>query len=337
MKDFAICLGTVGEGVWHSSDSGASWHLSEMNLPFAALPGEISIRALRPYPDDPGRILAGSEMGLYRSEDSGATWQLVESIIEDYDQIWSVGVNPVHPEQLLVGTKPPAVYSSTDAGATWERLRVPFPESSFIGANKVTNVLFDPREGREDWRWAGVEVGGLYLSTDQGRTWRALPPLGEDGDLLSQDVHGMAITTGDPSKVLVSSPTGIWSSESDGASWSSYDFPRFFEGDRISYCRGVAVKEDDPDVIVVANGDMIPGVTGAIQRSTDGGATWKAARLSSEPNSTVYGFGTHPADPDVMVAHTLNGYVYVSTDAGESWERSRREFGEIRSIAWLPN
>jgi photosystem II stability/assembly factor-like uncharacterized protein len=46
---------------------------------------------------------------------------------------------------------------------------------------------------------------------------------------------------------------------------------------------------------------------------------------------------TNPANPDVVVANSLHGYVYVSADAGESWSKVRREFGEIRALAWVPN
>jgi len=51
----------------------------------------------------------------------------------------------------------------------------------------------------------------------------------------------------------------------------------------------------------------------------------------------IYWFGTHPANPEVVVANSLHGYVYLSTDAGDSWTKLRREFGEIRSLAWMPN
>jgi hypothetical protein len=32
----------------------------------------------------------------------------------------------------------------------------------------------------------------------------------------------------------------------------------------------------------------------------------------------------------------LFGEVYVSEDAGESWRKIAREFGEVRAAAWLP-
>ena len=142
---------------------------------------------------------------------------------------------------------------------------------------------------------------------------------------------------GKPTKLHVTTPDGIWTSTTEGESWTLHGFPRFFERDKISYCRGVALKRDNPDVIFVGNGDFVPGVIGAIQRSTDGGQTWAPAKLSAEPNSTIYWFGTHPADPNIVVANSLHGYVYTSTDGGESWNKVKQEFGEIRAVAWTPN
>ena len=71
-------------------------------------------------------------------------------------------------------------------------------------------------------------------------------------------------------------------------------------------------------------------------RPTAGGAG-RRADLPVTPNSTIYWFGTHPADPNIVVANSLHGYVYTSTDGGASWEKVEREFGEIRAIAWTPN
>ena len=66
-----ICLGTVGAGVWYSSDSGEHWRRSRMNLPFHAEPGEVQIRSLVVSPHDANVVYAGSEVGLYRSKDKG--------------------------------------------------------------------------------------------------------------------------------------------------------------------------------------------------------------------------------------------------------------------------
>jgi photosystem II stability/assembly factor-like uncharacterized protein len=147
----------------------------------------------------------------------------------------------------------------------------------------------------------------------------------------------LALATGSKRKLVATTPDGIWTSRDDGESWSLHGFPKFAERDTISYCRGVTIKADDPDVMFVGNGDFIPGKRGTIQRTTDGGRTWNACTLPVEPNSVVYWIATNPADSNVVVANSLHGYVYTSIDGGESWNKNRREFGEIRALAWVPN
>jgi photosystem II stability/assembly factor-like uncharacterized protein len=331
-QGFTICVGTVGAGVWFSPDSGDHWRRSKMDLPFHAEPGEIQIRSLSVSPHNPHHLLAGSEAGLYRSEDNGATWALVESPMDGM-QIWSTAWHPRDPRVIYGGTKQPGVYRSLDGGHKWEKLPVPMADKCFAGAPKVTNIVADPHD--PSTIFVGVEIDGVFRSRDGGESWTRLPPLGDK--MLNQDVHGLALGSGSKPKLHVTTPDGIWTSTDDGESWSLHGFPRFAERDTISYCRGVTTKPDDPDVIFVGNGDFIPGKRGAIQRTTDGGKSWSACKLPVEPNSVIYWLATHPANPEVVIANSLHGYVYVSTDGGESWQKNRREFGEIRALAWAPN
>ena len=41
--------------------------------------------------------------------------------------------------------------------------------------------------------------------------------------------------------------------------------------------------------------------------------------------------------PNVIVAASFYGYVYLSEDGGDSWQKLQKEFGEVRSVALLPN
>jgi hypothetical protein len=59
--------------------------------------------------------------------------------------------------------------------------------------------------------------------------------------------------------------------------------------------------------------------------------------LPAPANSTIWGLATHPADASRILAFSLFGEVYISDDAGDSWTKVAREFGEIRAAAWLPN
>jgi photosystem II stability/assembly factor-like uncharacterized protein len=190
-------------------------------------------------------------------------------------------------------------------------------------------MIVDPRDHRTIW--AGIEVDGVYKSLDGGDTWVHLPDLGPDP--FQGDIHGMAINPGRTTSVYATSPFGIATSTDEGESWEYHLFPKFQEEDTRSYCRGMIIKADDPKVMFVGNGDSIPGRTGAIRCSRDGGQTWNAASLPVQPNSVIYWFATHTAVPDVIVAASLYGYVYKSDDGGESWQKLDKEFGEIRTVA----
>jgi hypothetical protein len=38
-----------------------------------------------------------------------------------------------------------------------------------------------------------------------------------------------------------------------------------------------------------------------------------------------------------LLASSVNGQVFCSTDAGNSWRKFSREFGEVHVLAWVPN
>jgi photosystem II stability/assembly factor-like uncharacterized protein len=99
----------------------------------------------------------------------------------------------------------------------------------------------------------------------------------------------------------------------------------------------LALRSDDPGVIFVATGDGAIGSTGAIQRSKDGGRTWEMPPLPIEPNTPMWAFATHPADPGLILACSHYGQLFRSSDGGDSWTKLRREFAEIRALAWTPN
>jgi hypothetical protein len=132
----------------------------------------------------------------------------------------------------------------------------------------------------------------------------------------------------------------IHSSTDNGASWETHgmqtslpwEYPR-----KETYLRGIAVDSANPKSILLGFGDFTPGSSGAIARSNDLGKSWKLLPLPVEPNSTVWTFGTNPADPNILFAASRYGYLYRSDDRGASWEKLRRELSEIAAVCWLPN
>ena len=339
--DYSILVGTTGAGLFHSPDSGQTW--SRIGAPF---PGESQIRALAVDPGSPNVVYAGSNNGIYRSEDSGDSWLKLDSPMEGLN-IWSIAVDPADTGTIFVGTSPPFLFRSKDRGKSWEKLSASIAQECAIGLPRVTALLVDPVD--RGTVLAGVEIDGVYRSRDGGDTWAQV-----DSGITNPDIHGMAFSLGEQKTVLVSTPREIFASRDDAETFQSLAESSSFA---MPYCRWIAVKPDNPQVMFAANGDAAIGNTGTIQRSEDGGRSWETRPLPVEPNSPVWNFATHPADPNLVLANSIYGEVYRSPDAGDTferyaqvvlvmaqcefgvavgWEKLKKEFTEVRALAWTP-
>ena len=350
-QSFTMMVGTVGGGLNVSADDGETWtHIGTGGrLP----PAECDVRALTVYPNNPARVLAGTDAGVYRTENRGSTWELLDSPMNtewparvhrsspkwplQNVVIWAITIDPVEPDTIFVGTRPGA-FRSRDDGKTWDELSLNVRMDGPIGTPRTTIMLVDPRDHRTIW--AGTEVDAVYRSTNGGDTWARMPEVGPQR--MAGDIHGLVIKPGNPATTYCTTPHGFSTSTDDGASWDLHEFPQFNTpnwkpGDGSAYCRTIFVKPDNPEVMLVGTGDGIPGDTGAIRRTRDGGKTWDVPELPVKPNSVLYGFAAHVAMPDTIAAHSVNGYVYLSDDGGNSWRKLRKEFGQIRSLALCPN
>jgi photosystem II stability/assembly factor-like uncharacterized protein len=318
-----ICVGTVGSGAWTSADGGDSWRRVGRGLW-----GESRIYGLAVHPREPRTVFAGADDGIYKSVDGGQSFEHLDSPMNKMD-VWKIAFDPADPDTVFAGTRPAALFRSTDGGRQWEQLRVDMVEDCpNVGVPRVTALTVDPSDRRVIW--AGVEVDGVRRSLDGGQTWTRIA-----GGLDDPDIHDVAVRpAADGKTVLTSTPREIFASTDKGESWQRLGVGKHFG---LPYCRGLALKTDDPNTVFVATGDGAAGATGAIQRSKDGGQTWQRLPLPGEPNSPIWAFATHPVDPGLILACSHYGELYASQNAGDSWRKLPREFTEIRALAWTPN
>ena len=316
-----IHVGTIGQGVWRSPDGGEVWQKGRGVE-------EHMVRSLLVFPDDPGRLMAGADHALLSSHDNGSSWQIVDSYTPDRET-WSLAVDPSNPSTIFAGGCP-GLRRSLNGGRSWEELPVPIVKQTAFGIPRTTSVLIDQLNPQRIY--AGVEVDGVHKSLDGGDTWTRGNPVGPE--TLHDDIHDMArVDTPGGVATFATNPYGVARSDDEGESWRQHEFPPLRERTLRVYCRGMLVKHDDPNTLFVVGGDTSPGVTGVIERSTDGGRSWSACELRRPPNSMFYWLASHPDAPDTIAAATLHGYVYLSRDGGESWRKLDREFGEIRALA----
>jgi photosystem II stability/assembly factor-like uncharacterized protein len=238
-----------------------------------------------------------------------------------------LAIDPVDPDIVFAGTRPTGVYRSRDGGRHWEKLAIGAARECSIGDAFVTSLVVDPDDHR--MVWAGVEIDGVFRSLDGGDSWAHL----ENG-LYDPDIHAVAVAATNPKRLYASTAREMFVSNDLGESWEALGIREKWP---LPYARGMTVKADDPGVLFAGCGETTTGENGYVLRTTNCGESWEILPLPTQPNGTVWGLATHPADPDRIVAFSLFGEVYVTEDAGASWRKVAREFGEIRAAVWVPN
>lgn len=320
--NFTICVGTIGSGLWLSPDGGDSWRRVREGLS-----NESRVYGLAVHPAEPRWVFAGADDGIYQSRDGGQGFARLDTPMNGLD-VWRIAIDPTDPDIIFAGTRPAALFRSTDSGRNWRKLPAEVvDECPNVGVPRVTALTVDPSDHRIVW--AGIEVDGVRRSTDGGDSWSRIT-----NGIYDLDIHDIAVTVNGGTTVLTSTPGEIFASRDRGESWHGLGVRDQFS---LRYCRHLAQKTDDPETLFVATGNGAVGDAGAIQRSRNGGKSWEMLPLPAEPNSPIWAFATHAADPGLIIACSHYGELYATQDAGDSWQKLRREFTEIRAVAWVPN
>lgn len=321
-----ILVGTIGQGVMRSADDGATWARASVRQ---GMHSDCIVRALRADPRRPEVVYAGTDRGLYRSDDGGMQWRFLDSPMTG-SSIWSLAIDPVDPRVMYAGVgtpSTPGIYRSTDEGKSWERRAMEIAEECpAVGIPRPTAIAIDPLDHLSVW--VGWEVDGVRHSSDGGETWTKL-----NGQIKNPDVHNVLVTAGPPRTVFTLVNDDVWRSVDGGKTWEAARAREVFPW---HYPRGIAARPDDPSTVFVTLGDSTPGRVGAVVRSRDAGATWEPLPLPVQPNSAVWTVSVSAAAPDTMFAASRYGYLYRSDDGGDSWRKLWREFGEVSSIALVP-
>lgn len=329
-----ILVGTAGQGILRSVDDGASWHRLGLK---EAIEFDGVVRSLAVDPTDPTRVFAGADAGICLSRDGGAHFERLDSPANGMT-VWALAIDPRDPRRIYAGTGAPqraAMFRSVDGGARWERLGIELPEfCNGVNRPRILTIAVHPEDGHEVW--FGVEEGGAWRSRDGGDHWERVdtPASG----IANSDIHAISLlpaTAAHPATALVLTVNSVYTSTDDGATWRGEPSRARFDG--MYYTRTVQPVCGRPDELLIAIGDGTPGTRTRIYRSGDRGTTWSPCIQHTAPNSTVWAFGVHAADPQLMFAGTKYGHLFRSTDAGRSWFKEWRDFSEITAIAWTPH
>jgi photosystem II stability/assembly factor-like uncharacterized protein len=185
-----IYTGVDHQGVFESNDCGATWTKVNTGRNGATLDtGAQWSMAMDPY--DPSIIYAvnGYGMGnsLWKTTNGGTDWdnlfpdgsEVAQTVQYDFASVLSM--DPTDHLHLVVsfhancmGAYAPSCQAeSKDGGMTWRLMVGPNPAGGWEGAGPI--VLNDT-----SWLYA-LPSNGLFLTTDNGATWKSVAPAGIQG------------------------------------------------------------------------------------------------------------------------------------------------------------
>ena len=330
-------IGAVNGGVWKSNDYGRTWS------PIFDSQSTQSIGAIAVAPSDPNVIYVASGEGLarpdlsvgdgiYKSTDAGKTW--VHLGLRGGQQIPGLAVDPRDPNRLFAAvlghpygpSEERGVFLSTDGGQNWTKVlyknentggdQVEFdPSNPDILYASMWSVRQAPWEDANEYQ---TTDGGLFKSTDAGKTWRQLKS-GLPDNLVQ--IH-FASAPNQPSRVYAVVGTslpgdyasgkglGIYRSDDAGETWT-----------RVTDDGRPAMRIGGGDLPMLAvdpkNPDIVYSTSIVTVRSTDAGRTWTSIR--GAPGGDDYqNIWINPMDPKTILIVGDQGAI-ITVNGGETW------------------
>ena len=156
--------GTVGGGVWRTTDGGTTWsNLTDNQVPNLATstidisqnsPNTLYVGTGEPF----GNLGAIGGSGVYKTTDGGTTWtHLVNTT--SFGDVGRLVINPTNVNHVVVASRN-GVFVTFNGGASWSQ--------TFSGGN-VQDL--DATPGNFNTLYGSVNSVGLIKSTNGGTTW----------------------------------------------------------------------------------------------------------------------------------------------------------------------
>jgi hypothetical protein len=260
------------------------------------------------------------------------------------NQIWTLHCTP---ERHYAGVDVAGLFTSEDDGESWTPVPGlndhPTRSAWFPGAGGLCAHAVHVDRHRPERIWCGISAVGVWRSDDGGASWQAknrgIRCVMEDQDTaeIGYCVHGLAHDPDHPEIIYRQDHTGMYRSRDAGDSWerienglpSWFGFPVVIDP-RTKHLYAVPLESDEYRIPV--------GGRFTISRSRNGGESWEPLThgLPSEPYyaGVLRGaLAVDGLDPTGIYVGSTSGDVFVSGDAGETWQRLPFRLPRVLSLA----
>lgn len=231
-----LFVGTIGGGVFRSTDSGMSWVLANDGL--------FNSNILSLTASSTGTIFAGTAGdGVFRSFNNGVSWAPINSGLS-YSYVYALKLSSTG--TLFAGTFGRGIFRSANNGESW----------SLINSGLSYNYVFALIVSSKGILFAGTEHG-VFRSTNNGLSWNLV------NSGLS-NAHSVLALTMNSAGILFAGTFGggVFRSVDNGESWVSVR-----TGLSNYYVSALTAS---------GTGMLFAGTSGGVFRSSDNGTTWQA-------------------------------------------------------------
>ncbi len=213
----------------------------------------------------------------------------------------SLVVDPSNPDRFYLGTLDAQIYTSADAGKTWQLL-YNFNKPKLF----VDHIIVDPRDSRTLYVAAHrhKEPGGFFKSVDGGRKWR------EGSELRNEALHSLTQAESNPNVLIAGTFNGIFRSDNSGDSWTQLPT---YKTPGLVHVESLAI---DPRTV----NTIYAGTWYLPFKSTDGGQNWKSIKNGIIDDSDIFAIDIDPRDPNHVIASACSG-IYETANGGDSWTK----------------
>jgi len=314
-----VYVAAASGGLWKTVNAGTTWE-PIFDRGGTAATGDVAIFQRNPdivwlgTGESCTRNSAGWGDGVYKSTDGGKTWTHVG--LGDTHHVSEVVLHPTNPDIAYVAaqghlwgqTGERGIFKTIDGGKSWQRLAGGLPDDGRTGA---ADLKMDPRNPdvlyagmwerlRRPYRFdSGGPNGGIFKTTDAGKTWRKLTgglPSGDTGKI------GLSISRRNPNTVIAIVEHGFQPPARVGG-------------------------QPNPEYT-----DMSKLGTG-IYRSEDGGRTWA---LINRYNNRPFYYSHIYLDPtDDQRVYVLAGSANISDDGGRTFSGSMQGISGDFHALWI--
>lgn len=255
-----LYAGSLGGGVFKSTDGGGSWNAITTGLT------DTLVHCLAINPTAPPTLYAGTDGGVFKSTNGGSNWIATGLSL---NHISALAIDPKVPQTIYAGTEGQGIYKSTDGGSSW------IDVGAGLDTTVILSLAIDPTAPQTIY--AGTErwYGALFKSTDGGSSWTLVTA----GMYSSTDVYALAIDPAAPQTIYAGAycynvypfniKSGVYKSMSGGNSWSFAGLLTVYP-DQVN---ALAINPTAPQTVYAGT------KFGGVFMSTDGGGYWGAIGL----------------------------------------------------------